>query len=57
MQLQLYPYRRWIFAHDVVCANLAVINEFFTVLGICCRNQSSYEDQTQHLESGTIKLP
>jgi hypothetical protein len=54
MQLHLYPYRRWISAHDVVRANASVINA--AILGICCRNQSSYDDQTQHHESGTFKL-
>jgi hypothetical protein len=55
MQLQLYPYRRRIFAHDVVPANAAVISG--AVLGSCCCNQSSYQDQTQHLGSGKVKLP
>jgi hypothetical protein len=54
MQLQFYPYRRWMIAHDVVRANAAVING--AILGICCRNQCSYQDQIQHLVSGKVKL-
>jgi hypothetical protein len=54
MQLQLYPYRRWILAECVHSANSAVI--LSASLGICCHNQSSYEDQAAHLESATVKL-
>jgi hypothetical protein len=56
MQLQLYPYRRCILAHGVGTANRTVIITAIQA-GICCHNQSCYEDQTPHLESETVKLP
>jgi hypothetical protein len=56
MQLQLYPYLHWILTHDVVRANAAVISVSAAILGICCRNQSSYEDQIQHIEPGKVNL-
>ena len=54
MQLLLYPYRGWILAQGMGLANAAVISA--AILGICCRHQSSYEDQTQHLESARVQL-
>ena len=51
MQLQLHPYRRRIQAHGVFITDAAVVAS----LGVCCRNQSRCEDQSQHLAAGTVK--
>jgi hypothetical protein len=64
MQLQLYPYRRWIFAHDVISANAAVINDpsqywaFVTATKVAMRIKHSILSLEQlHYPERDFKLP
>jgi hypothetical protein len=50
LELRSYCFR--IFAHGVVGADAAVV----ACLTTCHRNQSSCQDQTEHLVSGTDKI-